>query len=138
MHTSKNWFPIKKKQRADFVGFLLYFFGHQSTPLSAIRPLPARFALFFPYLPTLILFSQHLPQNSRYISSYYSQITWYFRTQFTIGNVASGAKKPEGGSVLHQKEKEHGTAEAKIVKFSFSVVGCTPCAAFASSALPQG
>ncbi len=44
---------LKKKQRADIVGFLVCFFGHQSTPLSAIRPLPARFALFFPYLPTL-------------------------------------------------------------------------------------
>ncbi len=37
------------------MGFLVRFFGHQSTPLSAIRPLPAQFALFFPYLPTLIV-----------------------------------------------------------------------------------
>ncbi len=39
--------PILKKQLADIVGFLVCFFGHQSTPLSAIKPLPAQFALFF-------------------------------------------------------------------------------------------
>ncbi len=37
--------PIKKKQRADIVGFLVRSFGHHFTPLSAVRPLPARFAL---------------------------------------------------------------------------------------------
>ncbi len=45
--------PFKKKQRADIAGFLVCFFGHQSTPLSAIRPLPTLFALFFPNLSTL-------------------------------------------------------------------------------------
>ncbi len=33
--------PIKKKQWADIVGFLVCSFGHHSTPLSAIRPSPA-------------------------------------------------------------------------------------------------
>ncbi len=47
--------PLKKKQGADIVGFLVCFFRLQSTPLSTIRPLPARFALFFPYLPTPII-----------------------------------------------------------------------------------
>ncbi len=37
---------LKKKQRANVVEFLVSSFGHHSTPLSAIRPLPARFALF--------------------------------------------------------------------------------------------
>ncbi len=46
--------PLKKKERVDIVGFLVCFFGHQSTPFSTIRPLPVQFALFFPYLPTLI------------------------------------------------------------------------------------
>ncbi len=45
--------PFKKKQWAHIVGFLVRFFGHQSTPLSAIRLLPTQFALSFPYLPTL-------------------------------------------------------------------------------------
>ncbi len=46
--------PLKKKQPTDFVEFLVCFFGHQSTPLSAIRLLLALFALFFFYLPTLL------------------------------------------------------------------------------------
>ncbi len=38
----------KKKQGTDIVGFLICFFGHQCTSLSAIRPSPAHFAFFFP------------------------------------------------------------------------------------------
>ncbi len=38
--------PHKKKAAGDIVGFLVCSFGHHSTPLSAIRPLPARFVLF--------------------------------------------------------------------------------------------
>ncbi len=45
--------PHLKKAGTDFVRFLVCFFGNQSTPLSAIRPLPVQFALFFPYLSTL-------------------------------------------------------------------------------------
>ncbi len=37
---------IKKEAAGGFVGFLVCSFGHHSIPLSAIRPLPARFALF--------------------------------------------------------------------------------------------
>ncbi len=39
--------PLKRQQRAKIMGFFVFFFRHQSTPLSAIRPLPARFAHFF-------------------------------------------------------------------------------------------
>ncbi len=48
--------PILKKPRTDIVGFLIGLFRQQSTPLSAIRPLPVPFALFSSYLPTLMVF----------------------------------------------------------------------------------
>ncbi len=47
--------PTKKKVAGGYCGIFSMFFGHQSASLSTITPLPARFALFFPYLPTLFV-----------------------------------------------------------------------------------
>ncbi len=73
---------IKKKQRADIVGFLVCSFGRHSTPLSAIRPLPALFVLFslksvqfawaiYPPKTLNVIFSEVHFQNSHFICSFF-------------------------------------------------------------------
>ncbi len=78
---------IKKKAGMDIAGFLVCFFGHQSTPLSSIRPLPAQFALFFPYLLTLYSF-HHVLQ------------TFSFRAKLLFHGVASLFANGMYGAIL--------------------------------------